>query len=173
MKHGLERLNQLPLIDAEEALTHCCGASRWVEQLIDQRPFASVEALREASTAAFATLAEYDWLEAFEHHPQIGDLESLKKKFAATARWAGNEQAGANGAGEETLRALAAGNAAYAEKFGFIFIVCATGKSAAEMLALLQARLPHSREEELKIAAGEQEKITALRLDKLLTESHS
>ena len=92
----------------------------------------------------------------------------MVKKFAATAGWASGEQAGAAAASKETLEKLAAGNSAYQEKFGFIFIVCATGKSAAELLAILRARLPNAREAELKTAAAEQAKITKLRLEKLL-----
>ncbi len=166
----LARFNELPLAQAEERLTRCCGSSAWVAQVVDRRPFDSVAALREASREAFSALAEYDWLEAFSHHPRIGDLNALKEKFAATASWAGGEQSGALGAGEQTLRALAAGNDEYLSKFGFVFLVCATGKSADEMLFLLRSRLPHTREEELRQAGIEQQKITELRLDKLLRE---
>ncbi len=162
--------NELTEAEAKARLTQCCGASRWVESMLDRRPFASAAELQSAAQHAFAELNEPDWLEAFAHHPRIGDIDSLRKRFAATAAWAGSEQAGASAANEETLRSLARGNDGYFDKHGFIFIVCATGKSAAEMLALLRERLPHSRAEELKLAAGEQQKITALRIDKLLNE---
>lgn len=110
-----------------------------------------------------------DLLEAFSHHPQIGaDLESLRKKFAATATWSAGEQSAINTADEMTLLGLVEWNRDYLAKFGYIFIVCATGKSAAEMLALLRARLPNDLEAELNIAAAEQAKILHLRLDKLL-----
>ena len=167
---ALARFNELSLQHAERGLTDCCGASRWVTQLVDQRPFANVESLKAASRDVFTTLAEHDWLEAFEHHPRIGDIDSLKKKFASTAAWASGEQSGAASASEEILRELGSLNNAYHEKFGFVFIVCATGKSAAEMLSLLKARLPHTREEELRLAGQEQVKITELRIDKLLRE---
>lgn len=170
---ALARFNQLALSQAEARLTQCCGSSAWVAQLVDRRPFESVASLSEASREAFAALAEYDWLEAFSHHPRIGDLKALKEKFAATAGWASGEQSGALGASEETLRALAAGNDDYLSKFGFVFLVCATGKGADEMLYLLRARLPHTREEELRLAGIEQQKITALRLEKLLRELDS
>ena len=111
---------------------------------------------------------EADWLEAFTHHPKIGDVESLTKKFASTAWWASGEQSAVSNASQQTIEALAKGNEDYEKKFGFIFIVCATGKSAEEMLQLLQARLPNDKEEEIKIAMDEQNKITQLRVQKLL-----
>ncbi len=120
------------------------------------------------ATKCWDACLEPDYLEAFSHHPKIGDIDSLKKKFASTATWASGEQAGVNAADQATLEQLAEGNNLYEEKFGFIFIVCATGKSAAEMLDLLKQRLPNNREDELKIAAAEQHKITLIRLEKLL-----
>lgn len=164
----LTRFNQRPLPLLREDLIRCCGSSEWVEQMLQAAPYESPEqAFRLAEQIADGLSAE-DWLEAFAHHPQIGDLESLRQKFASTADWATQEQAGSLDADEQTLQALAEGNRAYREKFGFIFIVSATGKSAAEMLALLQQRLEHDPEKELGIAAGEQRKITRLRLEKLL-----
>ena len=112
---------------------------------------------------------ETDWLESFNHHPKIGDMDSLKKKFATTAGWASGEQGAVAEASEETLKALAEGNEAYEKKFGFIFIVCATGKSADEMLQLLQERMPNDKEHEIVIAMDEQNKITQIRLQKLLS----
>ena len=98
-------------------------------------------------------------------HPKIGDRESLRARFPATHELSAREQSGINGATEEVLTALADGNRAYEDKFGFIFIVCATGKRADEMLALLRARLGHDRATELRIAAEEQARITAIRLE--------
>jgi 2-oxo-4-hydroxy-4-carboxy-5-ureidoimidazoline decarboxylase len=111
---------------------------------------------------------EEDWKEAFAHHPRIGDLDSLKKKFASTADWASDEQKGVNAANEDVLKALAQGNMEYEKKFGFIFIVCATGKSAEEMLGMLEVRLQHDLAEEIQVAADEQNKITKLRIEKML-----
>ena len=111
---------------------------------------------------------ETDWREAFTHHPKIGDVDALREKFASTAAWAAGEQGAVRQASEATLQGLKAGNEAYEQHFGYIFIVCATGKSADEMLALLQARLPHSPAEEIHVAMAEQAKITRLRLEKLL-----
>ncbi len=166
----LERLNGAPAAEAAEALGRCCGASAWVNAMLAARPFASAEALHAAADTCSAALEEGDWLEAFAHHPRIGDVASLRAKFATTAEWAGGEQAGAAAADEVTLQALAKGNDDYFARFGFLFIVCATGLTAAEMLARLEARLPHERAEELRIAASEQNRITHLRLEKLLRE---
>jgi 2-oxo-4-hydroxy-4-carboxy-5-ureidoimidazoline decarboxylase len=136
--------------------------------MISLRPFTSSEEVFEQADSVWWSLAQSDWREAFTHHPKIGDFENLRKKFATTASWATNEQLGAADASEETLNALADGNTHYEETFGYIFIVCATGKSAEEMLQILKSRLPNSPATEITIAAGEQAKITRLRLEKLL-----
>jgi 2-oxo-4-hydroxy-4-carboxy-5-ureidoimidazoline decarboxylase len=168
LKGSEPALNSLPVAEARTALLRCCGSSRWVEAMLSLRPFGSHEELLGAASEVWANLGESDYLEAFAAHPRIGDdVAALRARFAATAEWSAAEQAGVAGADEATLQALAAGNAAYAERFGFIFIVCAAGKSAREMLDFLQARLAHTREQELALAAAEQAKITALRLDKL------
>jgi allantoicase len=164
----LARFNQRPLPLLREDLLRCCGSSEWVEQMLLATPFESPEQVYRLAERVADTLSAEDWLEAFAHHPQIGDLESLSRNFAQTADWASQEQAGSVGAADSVLQALADGNRAYLEKFGFIFIVCATGKSAAEMLTLLEERLSNDPEKELGLAAGEQRKITRLRLEKLL-----
>lgn len=128
-----------------------------------------MEELKEISDILWEQTTESDWMEAFSHHPKIGDVKSLEKKFASTAAWASGEQASVNEASQEVIQKLAKGNEDYEKKFGFIFIVCATGKSAPEMLELLEIRLPHEREKELRIAANEQNKITHIRLDKLFS----
>ena len=167
----LEQLNRLDDAAAHAALERCCGARRWVERVCTARPYRDRAALSAAAEHAFEALERADWLEAFAHHPKIGDVASLRAKYASTAAWAGEEQRGASAAGEATLEALADGNRAYEQRFGYIFIVCATGKSADEMLALLHARMPNPPERELKVAAEEQMKITRLRLEKLLDPS--
>ena len=126
-----------------------------------------VELLEDAEEQLFKC-SEHDWKEAFAGHPKIGDIDSLNKKFAGTAQWASEEQGGTGAATPETIKALAEGNKRYDEKFGYIFIVCATGKTADQMLAMLQTRLQNSPEVEIEIAADEQNKITKLRLEKLL-----
>lgn len=164
----LEQLNHLPALQAQALLRDCCAAERWVQGMLEARPYASVEALHQQAGNLWPTLAEADWLAAFEAHPKIGDIASLKAKYASTEALASSEQAGARVANESVLQRLQAGNQAYLDKFGFIFIVCATGKTAEQMLALLEQRLPNERVDELQIAAAEQAKITHLRLDKLL-----
>jgi 2-oxo-4-hydroxy-4-carboxy-5-ureidoimidazoline decarboxylase len=161
-------LNALSLAEATEALTRCCGAGRWVEGMLARRPFASRAELFRAAEEAWAQLGAEDYFEAFAHHPEIGaNATELRLKFGSTADWASAEQSGAVGASEATLLALQAGNAAYRARFGYSFIVCATGKSAQQMLELLRARLNNTAEAELVIAAAEQAKITHLRLEKL------
>lgn len=132
-------------------------------------PFQNEEELFTVAEEIWFKLLPNDWLEAFAHHPKIGDMNSLRAKFANTQQWAASEQAGVNTASEAVLHALAEGNAAYENKFGYIFIVCATGKSAEEMLAILQARLPNDHATELYLAAVEQSRITRIRLEKLLS----
>lgn len=168
MSTSLERLNGATRDQAFELLERCCGAHRWVEGMLERRPFASPEALFASAEQVWHTCGAEDYLEAFRHHPKIGDVESLRKKFASTATWASGEQAGVQQADDATLLGLAEGNEAYEARFGYIFIVCATGKRADEMLALLRARLPNEPALELEIAAGEQAKITRIRLEKLI-----
>jgi 2-oxo-4-hydroxy-4-carboxy-5-ureidoimidazoline decarboxylase len=165
---NLEQLNQSSSELLQPELLRCCGSARWVEMLIASRPYASEAELYSASDRIWQSLKAEDWLEAFRHHPKIGDLESLKTKFASTSDWASGEQGGVALASERVIEELAAGNTIYEEKFGYIFIVCATGKTAGEMLALLQERLHNSPDVEIVRAMEEQNKITRLRLEKLL-----
>lgn len=167
---AIETFNQLELADARARLTQCCGAERWVARMLEQRPFASEAQLRQMADEIWWALGPQDWRAAFSHHPKIGDMASLRTKFASTQTWAAGEQASVREASEAILSGLAQGNIAYEQKFGYIFIVCATGKSAQEMLALLEQRLPHEPEIELPIAAEEQRKITQIRLGKLLDD---
>jgi len=117
---------------------------------------------------SWRSLKDDDYLEAFAGHPRIGDISSLREKYQDTRELAASEQSGVNSATETVLHQLAEGNRRYEATFGFIFIVCASGKSAAEMNDLLQKRLANSREQELTIAAEEQRKIFNIRLEKLL-----
>lgn len=168
MSEAQRLLDPLSEAEARALLARCCGASRWVDGMLARRPFASRAALLAAADAMWAGLTETDYLEAFAHHPRIGeDLAALRARFPDTAAWASTEQAGASTADEPTLLALRDENRAYFERFGFIFIVCASGKSARELLALLRERLHNDRPRELVIAAAEQAKITRLRLEKL------
>jgi 2-oxo-4-hydroxy-4-carboxy-5-ureidoimidazoline decarboxylase len=157
-------LDRAPANEARAFFTTCCGSTRWVERMLLRRPFGSDEQLFAIARAEWFALTPDDWREAFQHHPKIGDRQALRVRFPTTAALSEAEQGGVAGASDATLDALADGNREYEKKFGYIFIVCATGKSADEMLALLQARLANDPRDELLIAAGEQAKITELRL---------
>jgi len=161
----------LPIEDAEQALLRCCGSQNWANKMAQSRPFGSLEAMHKAATRIWEDLKVQDWLEAFEHHPRIGDRQVLAARFASTRNWSANEQAGVAVAEEDILDRLASGNDKYSQRFGYVFLVCATGKSALEMLNLLEARINNSPEEELQIAQQEQQKIMLLRLDKMFEES--
>jgi 2-oxo-4-hydroxy-4-carboxy-5-ureidoimidazoline decarboxylase len=160
--------NRLSAKDAIDQLRRCCGTEEWCEQMTTARPFKDLPSLQKKAIQIWEKLEPEDWLEAFRHHPRIGDAVASRARFG-DAGWAGEEQKGAAGASEEVLRELAEGNRRYEARFGHIFLVCATGKSATEMLAMLNRRIGNDPETELQIAAGEQAKITQLRLEKLLT----
>jgi 2-oxo-4-hydroxy-4-carboxy-5-ureidoimidazoline decarboxylase len=162
----LAEFNALPAAEAESALTDCCGSSRWAARVASQRPYATIEALYKAADSIWWKLERPDWLEAFSHHPQIG--EKAASGSASARQWAEGEQAKSRAASEDVKERLARGNRAYLEKFGYIYIVCATGKSAEGMLAILNQRLQNDPASELSIAAEQQRLITRIRLDKLL-----
>jgi 5-hydroxyisourate hydrolase/2-oxo-4-hydroxy-4-carboxy-5-ureidoimidazoline decarboxylase len=163
---NLLAFNNLPEETAKKELFTCCGSNNWADLVMNHFPFASEEQLVDLSAKIwYDECTETDWRESFTHHPKIGDVKSLTEKFA------GKEQAGVAVATEETIQNLAKANTDYENKFGFIFIVCATGKSATEMLALLNDRLQNTAEEELHIAMGEQQKISIIRFKKMLPDS--
>lgn len=155
-------LNALSKERARAALQRCCGARHWVDGMLSARPFASDAELLAAAERVWWRLTRTDWLEAFAGHPRIG------ARTEALPDWARREQAGANGAAEATLAALAQENRTYEERFGHVFLICATGRTADEMLEALRGRLTNDPATELRVAAEEQAKITRLRLDKLV-----
>jgi OHCU decarboxylase len=157
----LEDLNTLDADAAARELLRCCGSSRWAQRMADSRPFASIEAMAAAADAIWEALNPSDWLEAFAAHPKIG-------AGGAGGSWPEQEQAGVADAADATLLRLADANRHYEARFGYIFIVCATGRSAAGMLDLLERRIGNDRETEIRIAANEQRRITHLRLMKLI-----
>jgi 2-oxo-4-hydroxy-4-carboxy-5-ureidoimidazoline decarboxylase len=163
-----DRLNE---DEKRDLLQRCCGSSAWVEKMLSSFPVDDLENLYIKAESKWNDCKEEDWFEAFEHHPKIGDINFLKKKFENTAQWAKGEQSGVNETSPQVLEALAEGNSAYEDKFGYIFIVCATGKSAEEMLRILNLRLQNNPEDELRIAAAEQNKIIKIRLEKLFTNT--
>jgi OHCU decarboxylase len=157
---GIERLNRLAAGDLREALQRCCGSDAWVERMMDARPFEGPRALFDAADRIWRSLGPRDWLQAFAAHPRIGDRTA--------AGWSAGEQKRALASDGDILTELADSHRGYEARFGHIFIVCATGKTAAEMLSMLRARLGNDPETELQTAAEEQRKITRLRLEKLL-----
>ena len=167
--HDLAWLNSLPAAEAEKELLQCCGSRRWAQQMTEARPFTSLDALLASANDIWSSLDRNDWLEAFCSHPKIGEKKAAEPVSTQAHQWSGQEQAAVATASEETAKSLATLNRAYEEKFGFIFIICATGKTSGEMLSALRERIEHDDADELPIAAAEQSKITVLRLKKLLT----
>jgi len=168
LEHGLSWLNNLPRERAFEELLKCCGSKNWAHMLEEKRPFGSIGELYSSADDVWSRLDPNDWLEAFRAHPKIGAKKAESQVSATSQQWSGQEQSGINGAAQSTLERLADLNSQYEAKFGYIFIVCATGKSPQEMLAILAARIDNEPSTELPIAAGEQAKITRLRIAKLL-----
>ena len=161
----LSNFNNLDTATAKQQLFACCSSEKWASAMMKHFPFTSEKQLVDLSAKIwYDECSETDWRESFTHHPKIGDVKSLTEKFA------GKEQAGVAVATSETIEALAKANTDYESKNGFIFIVCATGKSATEMLALLNDRLQNTANEELHIAMGEQQKISIIRFKKLLPD---
>ncbi|MBV9958871.1 MAG: 2-oxo-4-hydroxy-4-carboxy-5-ureidoimidazoline decarboxylase [Acidobacteria bacterium] len=167
MTGDVERLNALTPEEAEASLLKCCGSAKWAARVAASRPFEDMHELLLTADHVWWALDSPDWLEAFAAHPKIGEKKAADS--SASANWAAEEQRGATGASGDTLQELAQANHDYERRFGYIFIVCATGKSADEMLALLKERLHHEPDTELRIAAEEQRRITHLRLEKLLS----
>jgi 5-hydroxyisourate hydrolase/2-oxo-4-hydroxy-4-carboxy-5-ureidoimidazoline decarboxylase len=165
----LNILNSLSELEAQEQLEQCCVSKIWVSKMIESRPFSSEgDLIKRAASIWYNDCSVEDFKEAFTGHPKIGNIESLKEKFAHTADWADDEQSKMSEANMDTIEALAKANTAYEDKFGYIFIVSASGKSADEMLAIIDARLQHELEDEIYVAMNEQHKITVIRLAKLI-----
>jgi OHCU decarboxylase len=162
----LARWNACAEDEAIAELRHCCVARDWAARVVAMRPFRDVEAVYQAADRAWAQASEADCLQAFGAHPRIG--ERKVEASAQSKTWSGEEQSAAEVADAQVMQALAAGNARYERSFGFTFIVCATGKSAEEMHAILQRRMANSREAELIEAAEEQRQILQIRLRKWL-----
>ena len=161
----LDRLNAMSADEAEATLLDCCASPGWAAAVAAGRPYQGVDALLAAAEDAWWSQPPDEWLQAFAAHPRIGERREGADRHS---RWSRAEQSGATGAEQEVRDALARCNAEYEERFGHVYLVFATGKSAAEMLALCRERLDNDPAEELRVAAGEQAKITALRLRRLL-----
>jgi len=156
---AVRRVNTLA--DPREELQSCCGSTAWIEGMIAARPFRDWDQMIAAGDRIWSSLSPNDWQEAFRAHPRIGERK-------ASARWSTAEQSGTHGAAQQTMDALAQGNCEYEAKFGHVFLIRATGRSADEMLANLRERMKNDPQTELRVAAEEQRKITALRLEKLV-----
>ena len=166
---NFETLNALPPDEALKEFLKCCGSVKWAQAMVQLRRYAaSIEGLANLGNAMWWVLEPDDWLEAFRSHPKIGEKKAAAQVATQSQTWSGQEQAGVQDANQDTIDLLAQLNREYEEKFGFIFIVCATGKSANEMLDILRERLGNEIDIELPIAAAEQAKITELRLKKLV-----
>jgi 2-oxo-4-hydroxy-4-carboxy-5-ureidoimidazoline decarboxylase len=170
---GIAAFDALADHEAAVLLEMCCGSTAWVQRMTARRPFGTLPVLLEEADRLWWSLEPDDWREAFDHHPRIGENAAAMAQSTQARGWSADEQRGASSAGDDVRRALGEGNREYERRFGHIYLVCATGKSAEEMLALLRARLTNDPAAELRVAAGEQAKITRLRLEKMFGASTS
>ena len=164
----LAAFDALPKEAARAEFLRCCGSTTWAEAMLAERPFGDRSKLFDASDRIWALLPEADWLEAFAAHPRIGSRASVAEKSAATRAWSEQEQASMERASQTIATRLAEANVAYEAKFGRVYLVCATGRSAEEMLGLCLSRMDNDAATELRVAVEEQRKITRIRLEKLL-----
>ncbi|MGC2401641.1 MAG: 2-oxo-4-hydroxy-4-carboxy-5-ureidoimidazoline decarboxylase [Acidobacteriaceae bacterium] len=164
----LARWNTLPQEEAAAEVISCCGSRAWAQKLAAMRPFAGEDDLFVAAERCWQSLPEEDWLEAFRSHPRIGEQHAQNKITAASASWSRSEQSQMKDADTVILQRMQQGHRAYEERFGRIFIVCASGKQPGEMLRLLEQRLGNDPAQELIESAGQQQQITQLRLRKWL-----
>ena len=165
---NLDSLNELPRPDAEAEFLKCCGSTKWAREMAAARPFADEQELFAKADETSSLLTDEDWLEAFRAHPKIGEQKAATAQSHQEQKWSAQEQSGVGAASAATISQLAERNREYDERFGFIFIVCASGKSPDEMLAILDSRIDNDPQTELRVASEEQRKIMRLRLEKLL-----
>ena len=173
MNATLESWNTASADAALRAMLACCGARRWAAAMVARRPIRAVAELSAAADEEWARMKESDWMEAFACHPRIGERKATHASPQSSAwsrQWSNQEQSSTIQAAERVLAELAAGNELYEQRFGFTYIVCATGKSAEEMLAILNRRLAGDRAGEFREAAEQQRQITQIRLGKWLIE---
>ena len=165
---GIQRFNDLTAAQAEKALLDCCGSREWASAMLERHPYQSNNDFFVAADAIWSGLGKRDWLEAFRHHPAIGAGKAAAKQSAKAKKWSAGEQSVAQQAQPETLSEMAEANFEYQAKFGYVFLICATGKTADEILSSLRRRMANDSKTEVRVAAEEQRKITRLRLEKLL-----
>lgn len=169
MLAALMKFNSMPEAESVRTLQTVCGSRRWAEAMSAARPYANPTAILAEADRVWFALSREDWLEAFAHHPRIGERDLTQAKFASTAEQSSREQSGMAGASDKVRAEFAGGNAEYEAKFGHVFLICATGKSGQEMLDRLRSRLRNGAAEELLNAAKEQAMITRLRLERMLS----
>ncbi len=167
----VDELDSMPAEEAADVLRSCCGSSGWVKEMVRRRPFGSVADVLASADEAWDFASDEDWHEAFSHHPRIGDRQPAAAQSSRAADWSAGEQSAVTSATETVQLELAQVNRRYEDRFGHIYIVCATGKSPEEMLALARKRLSNDPEKEIRVAAEEQRKITQLRLTKLFGDT--
>lgn len=168
MNTGLDAWNKAQESSAFAEMIACCGAKRWAMAMVASRPILNTEALRAEADKIWNRMDESDWLEAFACHPRIGERNATPHASAQSTAWSRQEQAQTTTGDQGTLARLAEGNKLYEERFGFTYIVCATGKGIAEMLAILERRLQNDHATELREAAEQQRQIMQIRLGKWL-----
>jgi 2-oxo-4-hydroxy-4-carboxy-5-ureidoimidazoline decarboxylase len=164
---GIAAFDALPDHEARVLLETCCGSTAWVEGMVVRRPFGTVHVLVQTADDVWWSLQPDDWRDAFDHHPRLGEQSAAVAQAAPARAWSSEEQRGVSGATADVRQALADGNREYERRFGHIFLACATGQSAEALLALLRSRLRNDPATELRVAAGEQAKITRLRLQRM------
>ena len=168
MKLTVKDLDEMEPDQARGLFAQCCGSSKWVNEMTAKRPFRTFDNVLKAADDAADTMAAQDWLDAFAHHPRIGERAGSAPAKGEAAEWSEKEQSGVDSASFDLKAALMNANEEHERKFGYIYIVCATGKSAEEMLEIARKRLGNDAEKELSVSADEQRKITRLRLEKLI-----
>lgn len=167
---GLSALNAMPANVASAAFLACCGSHKWADAMTAARPFAHATQLYEAADRLWRGLNPDEWRHAFAAHPRIGERHAARDAGARAASWSSQEQSAAASADERTLAELADVNRAYEERFGHVFLVCATGRSATELLTNAKQRMMNDPATELAVAAEEHRQITRLRLARLIEE---
>jgi len=170
MNQSITWLNELSTREAAGEFLKCCGSKRWADAMTAARPFYTVDELLVKAGSVWWSLNDSDWLEAFRAHPKIGEQKAATLQSAEAQEWSAQEQSGVAHGSRQTISEIAQKNREYEEKFGFIFIVCATGKSSDEILAIINERMSNDPQTELRIAAEEQNRITRLRFEKLLNQ---
>ena len=170
MNQSIKRLNDLNAAEATAEFLKCCGSTKWARAMTAARPFASEQELFAKADDISSSLEDKDWRQAFRAHPEIGEKKAATAQSQQEQKWSAQEQSGVAAASAEAISQLAERNREYEDRFGFIFVICASGKSSDEMLAILNSRIDNDPQTELRIAAEEQSKITRLRLEKLLNQ---